>query len=295
MATNTKPSNIKPVYLDCATTPQSAQIIPLPGAAVQPVKQSRINGRLPKAVIALKCARRTRVHAADKDVERNDLIQKYQSYIAESENYTRNTRACLDALSRPGRKSTRLDPAAPIDPATWSRIKTGIKAHEAIPAYGVGDGVLTFRHGLLARERGVLDQALAIVGRSLRETHFDFPSPEAVKTYLQLHLAGEQHERFAVLFLDVQNRLLAFETMSVGTLAQTSVYPREIVCAALAHDAAAVILAHNHPSGNTNPSQADQALTQTIKTTLALIDVRVLDHVIVAPGEALSMAERGIL
>lgn len=274
---------------------KAAQIIPLPGAAVQPVKQTRINGRLPKAVTALKCVRHARVHAADKDIERNDLIQKYQSYIAESENYISNTRACLAALARSGGKSNMSAPTAPIDPATWSRIKTGTNVNEAIPAYGVGDGVLTFRHGLLARERGVLDQALAIVGRSLRETHFDFPTPDAVKTYLQLLLAGEQHERFAVLFLDVQNRLLAFETMSVGTLSQTSVYPREIVRSALAHGAAAVILSHNHPSGSVQPSRADQALTQTLKTTLALIDVRVLDHVIVAPGEALSMAEKGLL
>lgn len=278
-----------------AATPQSAQIVPLPGAAAQPIKQTRINGRLPKVVTALKRARRARVHAADKDKERHDLIQKCESYIAESENYLRNTRACLASLANPGGALNISGQTAPIDPATWSRRKTGSSVHEAIPAYGVGDGVLTFRHGLLARERGVLDQALAIVGRSLRETHFDFPCPDAVKIYLQLHLAGEQHERFAVLFLDAQNRLLAFETMSVGTMSQASVYPREIVLAALAHGAAAVILSHNHPSGKVQPSRADEALTQTLKSTLALVDVRVLDHVIVAPGEALSMAERGLL
>ena len=122
-----------------------------------------------------------------------------------------------------------------------------------------------------------------------------FANPDAVKHYLQLNLANKAHEVFAVLFLDVQNRLLALEELFRGTLTQTSVYPREVVLRALKHQAAAVVLAHNHPSGTVQPSRADEALTQTLKTTLALIDVRVLDHVIVAPGEALSMAERGLL
>lgn len=182
---------------------------------------------------------------------------------------------------------------APVKPRPRTRPR--VKACEAAPAYGVGDGVLTFRHGLLARERGTVDKALAIVGRSLRARKGVFATPDAVKVYLQLQLAGEQHERFAVLYLDVQNQLIAFEVMAVGTLTQTSVYPREIVMAALAHGASAVVFAHNHPSGRVEPSRADQALTQTLKTTLSLIDVRVLDHVIVAPGEALSMAERGLM
>lgn len=170
-----------------------------------------------------------------------------------------------------------------------------IKASEAIPAYGVGDGVLSFRYGLQARERGAIDKALEIVGRCLREAPCAFPTPDAVKTYLQLHLAGEQREHFAVLFLDVQNRFIAFERMFTGTLTQTSVYPREVVCAALAHGAAAVVLAHNHPSGTVRPSRADEELTQTLKSALAMIDVRVLDHVIVSQTDALSMAERGLL
>jgi DNA repair protein RadC len=169
------------------------------------------------------------------------------------------------------------------------------KASECIPAYGAGAGVLSFRHGLPLRERNAIDKALAIVGRCLALTRTTFATPDAVKAYLQLQMAGEQVERFAVLFLDVQNRLIAFEVMFTGTLAQTSVYPREVVRAALAHGAAAVVLAHNHPSGSTQPSRADHDITQTLKQTLALIDVRVLDHVIVAPREALSMAERGLL
>jgi DNA repair protein RadC len=100
---------------------------------------------------------------------------------------------------------------------------------------------------------------------------------------------------FAVVFLDVQNRLLAMEEMFQGTLTQTSVYPREVVVRALHHAAAAVVLAHNHPSGTVQPSRADEMLTQTLKSALALVDVRVLDHIIVAPGQALSMAEKGLV
>jgi DNA repair protein RadC len=102
-------------------------------------------------------------------------------------------------------------------------------------------------------------------------------------------------EHFGVLYLDNQNRLIAFEYHFTGTLTQASVYPREIVRAALAHHAAAVVLCHNHPSGAVIPSRADEALTQTLKAALSLVDVRVLDHVIVAPGASFSMAERGLI
>jgi DNA repair protein RadC len=122
-----------------------------------------------------------------------------------------------------------------------------------------------------------------------------FSAPDAVKHYLQLHLSRLGHEVFAVLFLDAQNRLIAMEELFRGTLTQTSVYPREVVLRALHYQAASCVLAHNHPSGTVQPSRADEALTQTLKAALALVDVRVLDHVIVAPGHALSMAERGLL
>ena len=140
----------------------------------------------------------------------------------------------------------------------------------------------------------VLELARRALAQQLREREV-FDSPDAVKHYLQLHLAAKGHEVFAVLFLDTQNRLLAMEELFRGTLTQTSVYPREVVLRALHHQAAAVVLAHNHPSGSVEPSRADEALTNTLKTTLALVDVRVLDHVIVAPGQALSMAEKGLV
>lgn len=120
-------------------------------------------------------------------------------------------------------------------------------------------------------------------------------SASAVKQYLQLHLARLSHEVFAVLFLDSQNHLIALEEMFRGTLTQTSVYPREVAQRALHHHAAALILAHNHPSGQTRPSQADLELTQTLKQALGLLDIRILDHIIVAPGQAHSMAEAGQL
>ena len=140
----------------------------------------------------------------------------------------------------------------------------------------------------------VLELARRAMAQQLQERTV-FADPDTIKHYLKLHLAARGHEVFAVIFLDVQNRLLAMEEMFRGTLTQTSVYPREVVLRALHHQAAAVVLAHNHPSGTVEPSRADEALTQTLKAALALIDVRVLDHIIVGPGQALSMAEKGLL
>ena len=176
-----------------------------------------------------------------------------------------------------------------------STTKPQTKVRDALPAYGVTDGALSFRHGLLARERGTIDRALQIVGRCLREPGAAFNSPYAVSQYLRLQLAAEPREVFAVMYLNAQHEAIAFERLFTGTLTQASVYPREVLRAALAHNAAAVILSHNHPSGNITPSRADMDLTQVIKAALALIDVRVLDHVIVGGNGSLSMAEAGLL
>ena len=140
----------------------------------------------------------------------------------------------------------------------------------------------------------VLELARRAMAQQLKERTV-FATPDAVKNYLQLHLSARNHEVFAVLFLDVQNRMLALEELFRGTLTQTSVYPREVVLRALHHQATAVVLAHNHPSGSVQPSRADEALTGTLKAALALVDVRVLDHVIVGTGETLSMAQRGLM
>lgn len=121
-------------------------------------------------------------------------------------------------------------------------------------------------------------------------------SPHKVRDYLRLALGHTPHEVFMALFLDAQNRLIADRELFRGTLTQTSVYPREVVKEALAHNAAAVIFAHNHPSGAAEPSRADELLTRTLREALALVDIRVLDHIIVAgPGATVSFAERGLL
>ena len=140
----------------------------------------------------------------------------------------------------------------------------------------------------------VLELARRAMAEQLKERTV-FADPNTIKHYLKLHLAARSYEVFAVIFLDSQNRLLAMEEMFRGTLTQTSVYPREVALRALHHQASAVVLAHNHPSGTVQPSRADEALTQTLKAALALLDVRVLDHIIVGPGQALSMAEKGLL
>jgi DNA repair protein RadC len=120
-------------------------------------------------------------------------------------------------------------------------------------------------------------------------------SPAAVRGYLRIKLQDLGHESFYVVFLDAQNRVIGAEELFRGTLTQTSVYPREVVKHSLRYNAAAVILAHNHPSGVAEPSVQDQALTRTLIEALSLVDVKVLDHFIVAPGATLSFAERGLL
>ena len=140
----------------------------------------------------------------------------------------------------------------------------------------------------------VFELARRALSQRLKEREA-FHTPDAVKQYLQLQLAHKNHEVFAVLFLDSQNRMLGMEELFRGTLSQTSVYPREVVLRALHHQAAAVVLSHNHPSGSVQPSRADEHLTQTLKASLALVDVRVLDHIIVGQGQALSMAEQGLM
>jgi DNA repair protein RadC len=143
-----------------------------------------------------------------------------------------------------------------------------------------------------------LKAVVELARRMLREqmTHGNaLTSPETVRDYLRLSLASLPHEAFVVLFLDSQHRLLAADELFRGTLAQTSVYPREVVKAALARNAAAVIFAHNHPSGVAEPSRADELLTQALKQALALVDIRTLDHFVVAGHRVVSFAERGLL
>ena len=153
-------------------------------------------------------------------------------------------------------------------------------------------------HGMGQAKYTHLQAVLEMSRRALQEEmqHGDaLNSPRAVRDYLRLLLGGRQQEVFLVLFLDTQHRVIASEELFHGTLGQPSVYPREVVKRALAHNAAAVIFAHNHPSGVAEPSQSDQHLTTALKQALGLVDVRVLDHFVVAVGQVLSFAEKGLL
>ena len=178
-------------------------------------------------------------------------------------------------------------------------------ARDLLVRHGNLIGVLGASSASLARSRGLgrakvaqLKASVELTRRMLAEEirHGNvLTSPEAVRDYLRLSISALPHETFLVLFLDSQHRLLAADELFRGTLAQTSVYPREVVKAALARNAAAVIFAHNHPSGVAEPSRADELLTQALKQALALVDIRTLDHFVVAGRRVVSFAERGLL
>ncbi len=140
---------------------------------------------------------------------------------------------------------------------------------------------------VLARARVILEERARYVE--------SMSSPAAVRDALRARLHGRDRETFCVLLLDAQHRLIEVVELFQGTLTQTSVYAREVVKCALRHNAAAVIFAHNHPSGVAEPSQADQVLTETLQRALALVDVKVLDHFVIGQGVAMSFAERGLL
>ncbi len=144
-------------------------------------------------------------------------------------------------------------------------------------------------------DAALISAAIDCLNGTLRERKQAVNSPAAVRDYLRLILSPLEHEVFFALFLDAQNRVIEAEELFRGTLTQTSVYPREVVKRALHHNCGAVIFAHNHPSGVAEPSHADETLTQALKQALALVDIRVLDHFIVADRSVLSFAERGLL
>ena len=152
--------------------------------------------------------------------------------------------------------------------------------------------------GLGPAKRAQFAAAVELARRSIEEGLKAAPaltSPGAVRDYLKLALGSRPHEVFVCIWLDAQHRVIDYQEAFEGTLTQTSVYPREIVKAALARNAAAVIFAHNHPSGAAQPSQADELLTRNLREALALVEVKVLDHFIVAGSQAISFAERGLL
>ena len=162
-----------------------------------------------------------------------------------------------------------------------------VTEHELSQVHGIGTSKYVQLQAIFEMSRRALNEQL--------QQRDVFKSPQQVRDYLVLKLGGLTREVFLVLFLDTQNHLVATEEMFAGTLTQTSVYPREVVKRALHHNAASVIFAHNHPSGITKQSQADELLTKELKQALALVDVRVLDHFIVAGNSTMSFVERGLL
>lgn len=164
-----------------------------------------------------------------------------------------------------------------------------VKTEDAAP-YGASAPVLV---DAWVNNDEIIRQALNIIAVRF-ERGEPLTSPANTRKYLQLKFAGLEHEVFAVLFLDQRHRVICFEEMFRGTIDGASVYPREVVKAALKHNAAAVIFAHNHPSGVAEPSQADQNITRRLQDALALVDIRVLDHFVVG-AEVVSFAERGLL
>ncbi len=219
----------------------------------------------------------------------------------------------LPADQRPREKLLARGPAALADAELLALLlRTGYQgrgvvelAQDVLDRFEGFAGLLNIEPAMLKGLKGlgpakraellaVMEMARRALAQQLRDMPV-FDSPGKVKDYLALQLGGREQEVFAVLFLDAQHRLQRLETLFTGTLTQTSVYPREVVRRALVLNAGAVVLAHNHPSGLAEPSRADEYLTQTLKTALALVDVRVLDHVVVGRGQTVSLAERGLL
>jgi DNA repair protein RadC len=214
---------------------------------------------------------------------------------------------------RPRERLLALGPASLADAELLAiLLRTGVRgksavdlARELLGQFGSVSALLEARPASLGDMPGLgsaklaqLKAALELARRALREelaSRDALSSPRAVRDYLRLQLGGREQEVFVVLLLDAQHRVIACEELFQGTLTQTSVYPREVVRCALKHNAAAVIFAHNHPSGVAEPSHADEILTRSLKSALSLVDIQVLDHFIVAGTRTMSFAERGLL
>lgn len=219
----------------------------------------------------------TDIPASERPRER--LLQQGAGSLSDAE--------LLAVLLRTGRKGT-------------SAIQMG---HELLEQYSGLAGLLSYNSkdksikGLGPAKRAQLSAALELSRRCLAQSLKKgdaLNSPQQTRRYLQSELAGEANEVFAALFLDTRHRVISLEKLFNGTIDGASVHPRVVVQRALATNAAAVIFCHNHPSGVAEPSVSDEAITQTLKEALALVDVRVLDHIIVASNQTVSLAERGM-
>lgn len=219
----------------------------------------------------------------------------------------------LPSAARPRERALALGAASLADAELLALLlRTGVRgqsvlsfAESLLQRFGGFAGLLNADRQALRAVKGlgparcaelqaIAEMARRSLTRQLEERPV-FDSPDSVRQYLLLHMAALPHEEFAVLFLDAQHRLIEMKTLFRGTLSQASVYPREVVKEVLARNAGAVVLAHNHPSGLAEPSRADELLTQTLKSALQLVDVRVLDHLVVGNGRVVSFSERGLL
>lgn len=217
------------------------------------------------------------------------------------------------AAQRPRERLIRQGAAALSDPELLAVfLRVGVEGKSAVELgrdllqhfgslgamFGAALADFTALHGMGPAKYAQLQAVMELARRAIAEemrTGSTLNSPDAASSYLRMSIGRQGFESFVVLFLDVKNRLLASEEMSRGTLTHTSVYPREIVKAALRHNAASVILAHNHPSGVAEPSSADLHITRALLQALALVDVRVIDHFVIAGGQIHSFAEHGQL
>lgn len=170
--------------------------------------------------------------------------------------------------------------------------RKGAAARRSSPSQ---EACLEYAARLGERDVRLVQRALKVLEKRAFYPGAGLSNPRVVRDFLRFRFAGLEHEEFRAIWLNAQNHLIADDRLSLGSLTQTSVYPREVVKAGLAHNAAAVIFSHNHPSGVSEPSAADELLTRNLKDALALVDIKVLDHFIVGAGVPLSFAERGLL
>lgn len=246
----------------------SAAVLTHPAFDRPPVENERRPGRR-KGAVSLRAARTARADRIRREArEVADRIKNEAHALAFPDNAEPNGPSADKSIAlTPGdRKRGAKETTAPTPPA-------------ARPAY----------------EDAVIGAALAILSARMREPGAVLCSPQCVREFLALQLGARDREAFGVIFVDSQHRVIAFEVLFEGTLTQASVYPREVVRRALHHNACAVILAHNHPSGSPEPSLADELLTQALKLALSTVDVRVLDHFVIGGERWVSFAERGLL
>jgi DNA repair protein RadC len=215
------------------------------------------------------------------DRPREKLIEHGASVLSDAELLAIFLRVGVTGLSAVDLARTALDRFGSLN----GLINASVEEFSTIKGFGEAKYV---------QLQAVIELARRALSEKMREQPI-LHSPGVVKDFLRLSLAREASEVFAVVYLDAQHKLIAFEIPFRGTLTQTSVYPREIVKGALARNAAAVVFAHNHPSGMTRPSDADIRLTEALKRALALVDVMVIDHIVVGRAESFSFAEQGML